>query len=85
MLSSFPFSLLPESDCDFHIAVPDGLCAAGTALHRAVHPLAGDARRLRPRRVQGDVGRRQGDATCEWPSSIIDFVLHLFEVINNFT
>ena len=83
MLSSFPFSLLPESDCDFHIAVPDGLCAAGAALHRAVHPLAGDARRLRPRRVQGDVGRRQGDATCEWPL-MIDIVLQ-FEFINKFT
>ena len=77
MLSSFPFSLLPESDCDFHIAVPDGLCAAGAALHRAVHPPAGDARRLRPRRVQGDVGRRQGDATREWKSvdDLINYVL----------
>ena len=70
---SFPFSLLPESGGDLHIAVLDGLCAAGAALHRAVHPLARDARRVRPGRVQGYVGRRQGDAAGELPSASVNY------------
>ena len=71
------FSLFAESGGDLHIALPDGLCAAGAAVHRAVHPPAHHAHRVRPGRVQGHVGRRQGDATREWKSvdDLINYVL----------